>query len=740
MRILTFAALIITASSCLDAQSSDSDSILPGHSAHGPAFDTGPRQKPWRIAGIGLAHFPITTKSREVQEWFDQGHTLLHSYWYNEAERSFRWCLRLDPDCAMAYWGLARATGGERREAFLREALKRQNTVTERERLYINAWAERWLPPASTATGDAAEQVSEKYRNAIQNICIRYPDDIEAKTLYAHALIGGPNRYGTDALLQNVLAQSPDHPGALHYRIHIWDKREPVYILKNSAKYGSIAKDIPHGQHMVGHIYSGIGMWHEAAYSMDYANRMDLRYMQDHQVLPTQNWTYAHNRDFLSYVQEQLGMADAAIKGAKEIQSVALDSELNNLDRGQLYFEGCLALLRALMRFERWQEILDDKSLNWGSRFRSRMYGPYSQAIAYIGLKQLDKATQILKAYEALRPEVTQPENKGYLNLYEIESAELQALLSMAQGETKRGIEQLRPVISRDLETRGRGDPPFFGNVLATLAGNACLSLNDYEQAVSFFQRTLEVIPNDGFALAGLVRAYAGLGQRANAEQAMGRLLFVWSNADANLRWLREAKQTGITAAPLDISPAAQRQYSLTALQSFGSDRLERPPAPTLDAIDSEGKHVTLDRYRGRNVLIVFYIGEECPRCLQQLVDLGKRTDQFVARNTVVIALSPNSPVANATLLKSGKIPYTLLSDADSSNAKRFLAYDDFENMSLHSSVLVDPCGKVYWSRTGGEPFGEWDFLLSEIDRLNASDSPGCSPRPEPRSQRATSR
>ena len=105
--------------------SSGGSSILArlGHSQHGEAFDTGPREKPWPMAGIGVAHFPITTKNPEVQHWFDQGNALLHSFWDYEAERAFRWCLKLEPDNAMAYWGLARAsicaawaaTGGRRR-------------------------------------------------------------------------------------------------------------------------------------------------------------------------------------------------------------------------------------------------------------------------------------------------------------------------------------------------------------------------------------------------------------------------------------------------------------------------------------------------------------------------------------------------------------------------------------------------------------------------------------------------
>ena len=102
-----------------------------GHSQHGAAFDTGPRQKPRPMTGIGEAHFPITTKNPEVQRWFDQGNALLHSFADYDAERAFRWCLKLEPGNAMAYWGLARASmlrglGGESRPAdMIREALKR---------------------------------------------------------------------------------------------------------------------------------------------------------------------------------------------------------------------------------------------------------------------------------------------------------------------------------------------------------------------------------------------------------------------------------------------------------------------------------------------------------------------------------------------------------------------------------------------------------------------------------------
>ena len=126
-------------------------------------------------------HFPITTKVPEVQAWFDQGNTLLHSFWFEEAERSFRWCLKLDPDCAMAYWGLARcglnwfARGPldtpelKRYLDFLNEASRRKAAVSERERLYIEAWEAAFTGDAFTL--DGKERIQNPQPNNCSNSC-----------------------------------------------------------------------------------------------------------------------------------------------------------------------------------------------------------------------------------------------------------------------------------------------------------------------------------------------------------------------------------------------------------------------------------------------------------------------------------------------------------------------------------------------------------------------------------------
>src|SRR5271169_2400989 len=156
-----------------------------GHSAHGEAFDTGPREKPWVIEGIGVAHLPITTKNPEVQKWFDQGNALLHSFADFDAERAFRWCLKLEPDNAMAYWGLARAStsgggGLKRAQEMIREAVKREANVTERERLYIDAMAADLLPDPLHD-----KPVPGAGKKILETLCVKYPDDMEARALLA---------------------------------------------------------------------------------------------------------------------------------------------------------------------------------------------------------------------------------------------------------------------------------------------------------------------------------------------------------------------------------------------------------------------------------------------------------------------------------------------------------------------------------------------------------------------------
>jgi peroxiredoxin len=250
--------------------------------------------------------------------------------------------------------------------------------------------------------------------------------------------------------------------------------------------------------------------------------------------------------------------------------------------------------------------------------------------------------------------------------------------------------------------------------------------------AAQAFEKSLTLTHNDLFALSGLVRAYAATREKAKAEDAMARLLYVAADADKGIPILSRAMATGITATPRDSSPRPQRNYSRTSLEQFGPARWEPYTAPPLDVKDSAGKRVTLDEYRGKNVILVFYLGQECPHCMKQLHEIGNKKEDWERLDTVVLAVSSAASAKNAEGLKEfGDLPVRLLSDDHFANARRFHSYDDFEEAELHSTILIDKRGRVEWARNGGDPFGDMAFLTKQLERMNAAalrDAPAVKP------------
>jgi peroxiredoxin/cytochrome c-type biogenesis protein CcmH/NrfG len=698
-----------------------------GHSHIGEAFDTGPREKPWVMEGIGVAHFPITAKNPEVQKWFDQGNALLHSFADFDAERSFRWCLKLEPDNAMAYWGLARANligaGGEKRaQEMIREAVKRKDHVSAREQLYIEAMAAEILPDPLHDKPDAnnREERGKRGLKILETLAVKYPDDMEARAMLAFETLGD-NRYGAELIIREILAKEPDHPGAHHYRIHNWDYHEPEQALDSAKRYGEIVTNIGHALHMPGHIFSIVGMWNEAAISMDAATRCEKRYMQERMTFPFNNWNYSHNRNYLSYIQEQLGMADAALFGARQLIDAPLDPQGNDTAPNSSHSYGIAALARGLVKFERWDDLLKENNIPWRDLFIDKVNKNYFEARAYFGKGDVNKAEKSIEAHGALKSELDK--NKNATEYYQVQALELKARLLLAKGNTLEGLQSMEAAAEREFVLqRQYADPPQYPGALYNTLGEAYLKTTSPVLAAIAFEKALTLTHNDLFALSGLVRAYAAAGEKAKAEDAMARLLFVAADADKGLAIVTRALETGIKATPRDSSPRPQRNYLRTSLEKFGPNKWEPYAAPTLDVKDSASKEITLDQFKGKNVILVFYLGQECAHCMKQLHDIANKKDDWSRLDTVVLAVSSAAPEKNAEALKAfGNLPVQILSDHDHVNAHRFHSFDDFEEMELHSTILIDKAGRVYWARNGGEPFGDMTFLVKQLERMNES-------------------
>jgi peroxiredoxin/tetratricopeptide (TPR) repeat protein len=717
----------------------------PGHSSHGSAFDSGLRQRPWKMEGIGHTHFPITTKVPEVQVWFDQGNTLLHSFWFEEAERSFRWCIKLDPDCAMAYWGLARtglnwfARGPldtpelKRYLDFLNEAVRRKDAVSPRERMYIEAWATAF---SGESKGKERREVMAK---ELQKIVLKYPDDIEAKALFALSTIGGGNAVGTDLVLRQVLEKEPNHPGAHHYRIHNWDHVDPEQALLSCQQYGLVAPNIGHADHMPGHNYSKMGLWHEAARSMDTATRVELRYMNERMALPFETWNYAHNRNYLCYIQEQLGMPEAALQGARDLLAAPRDPERNKDADYGAFDQGMVALVRALVKFERWDDVLatsNAAAIPWRDLPADQDLRAFAETLAYIGKGNLADARSRLRDLKkrlGVQDDKSQPSDGAWAIRLKVAEGELRA----AEGdllEATRFLTDAAALEKTDRDNNEYGDdPPTIPWPVNRVLGDVFLKRGEHRLAIEAYEKSLTQERNDAFALSGLAQAYFALGDRDKAQKCYGRLLYEWSGAEPGLKWMKTVAALGLKATPEAETIMPERPYRPAELAHLGPINWEPYAAPKLDCLDINGARVSLQDFKGTNVLLVFYLSDECAHCVEQLTAINARAADWASENTVVLGVSSSSPEANKASAKLGKLAMRLLSDHDHENARRFASYDDFEGIELHSTILIDAAGRVHWKRTGGEPFADMDFLLQSVKKMNQktivrADTAGLKP------------
>jgi peroxiredoxin len=436
-------------------------------------------------------------------------------------------------------------------------------------------------------------------------------------------------------------------------------------------------------------------------------------------TFPFNNWNYGHNLSYLGYIQEQLGMPRAAIFGARQLIDAPLDPKFNGEETYSAHSVGIRAMARVLTKYEHWEDLLDPKTIPWRDIFLDKINKAYFEARAHLGQHDLQKAEKSISEHAALKKELEK--NKDWEEYYGIQAQELKGRYALARGETIEGLGLLAEAAKREFdEQKGYADPPFYPQALYYSLGEAYLDAKSPILAAQAFEKALELTHNDLFALAGMVRAYAALDERGKAQDAMARLLFVASDADAGLPIIQKARATGITAAPRDSSPAQQRNYALTSLERFGPNRWEPYESPKLDVRDAQGKRVALEDYRGKNVMLVFYLGQECPHCMRQLHDIGAKKADWERLNTVVLAVSSATPAKNAATMKEfGDLPMRVLSDDKFENARRFHSYDDFEDIELHSTILIDAKGRVYWARVGGDPFSDTAFLIKQLERMN---------------------
>src|SRR5579864_3938909 len=373
------------------ASASEANPAVPaaGHSLHGEAFNDGPRQKAYLKEGQGKVDFPVTTAKPDAQAFVTQGVAQLHTFYYFEAERSFRQAALIDPDCAMAYWGMAMSNVNNRKRAqgFLKEAEKRAGTLTPREKLYVDALA------AFYKEGGDDKSRRQGFLLGLETIVQDFPNDLNARAWLAmvtwqNGFVDGiGSRQAVDTLIESVERLETMHPGVHHYRIHLWDGVKPIRAEKSAGLYAKAAPGIAHAWHMPGHTYTGLKRYSDAAYQQEGSARVDHAYMIHDRVMPFEIHNYAHNNQWLVTSMSHVGRVHDAIAVARDLVEQPRDPNKNGKnDGGSSQRSGRLRWSEVLVRYELWDDLIaatTSGALDWSDIPIEQRERAYTLGLAY---------------------------------------------------------------------------------------------------------------------------------------------------------------------------------------------------------------------------------------------------------------------------------------------------------------------------------------------------------------------
>jgi peroxiredoxin len=715
---------------------------LPGHSAHGEAFNEGPRQAAVLIPGCGDAvKFPISTKKPEAQQFFTQGVGQLHGFWYYEAERSFRQVAALDPDCAMAYWGMAMANVNteKRAKAFTEKAVKLKDKANAREK--------QWIGMLETLYKDDKRDKKQRSLDCIrdlENLVQDDPKDIEAKAFlvwriwFSRTEAPISSNQAVDALLDQIFAASPNHP-AHHYRIHLWDQSKPIRALASGAQCGQAAPGIAHMWHMPGHTFSKLKRPDDAAWQQEASTRVDHAYMIRSFILPDQIHNYAHNEEWLVRTYNDLGRAKDALALARSLIGNPRHPTYNTLDKQSTSASyGRTRLIETLIKWELWDDLKAFTATPAGhlahdiTRLRAAGLAAYHQ-------NDTQRLSQVLKELEAAKTETklvnidtsklarkkdetpaksdkskaSKPAEKPEVKAKNSAIAELKALTALLDAKKPKADK------TKLLESLKDTDVP------KERLASYWLKLDDKTKAFDLTKNFIQ----DLAGLAAKSEVLQACGKTDDAKKAFEETRKLAFAMDRDLPLAKRldtlAKTFAITGDWPAPTPKRTDSGTRPSIESLGPVHWHPPAAPVFEALTLDNKPVKSTDFTSKKpTLFMFYLGHDCSHCVEQIQAFSKAAADFdkAGIQLVAVTIEP-TPVAKnirakLNLKPDAPLPFPILSDSSKAAFKAVRAHDDFENELLHATLLIDTSGKQRWQDVSWQPFSDTKFILAEAKRL----------------------
>ena len=736
------------------------DLSKPAHSSHGEAFNEGARQAAYLMTGMAKVDIKPTSTSPLAKQFVNQGVSQLHGFWFLEAERSFRQAAAIDPECGLAYWGMAVANKDNktRAKAFIEKGLKCKEKVSDRERRYIDTVA-KYLGADKPAGEEDKRSPSDRARDLaqdIERIILDFPDDIEAKAWLCfrlweneHEDLRITSRLAVDALLSEIFQAAPMHP-AHHYRIHLWDGTRGTKALDSAAKCGPSSPGIAHMWHMPGHTYSELRRYHDASYQQEASARVDHAHMMRDRLLPDQIHNFAHNNEWLIRNWLAIGQVQDALALSKNMISLPRHPKYNRGESRGSSSLGRERLLETLARYRLWEQALALEAsvyLDPGQSQEARADRLQILAMAAYGMgavdrasgwagelrSEVDKRKLAVEKLEELPPEppAYEPateEQKAKTEKSKKEDAERVAKLEKERNDLKRwqralsmsdaflAAHELRwQDAVTALEKAESHDTGLQAEWMLN-AGKVDESLKKIDEWIAGHQG--EVLP---LAYGTYIHWKAGKIDSAKKHFETLRPLACTADLDTSLlvRLNPFAVEIGIAGKwaiertiPTDLGERPQ-------LDLLGPRYWSPYQAEPWILENSQGGVVSSKQMLGRPTLVIFYLGFGCLHCVEQLQKFSPMVEEFKKQGIEVMAVSSENLKSLQGAIGNLEKPLAMPIHVDP-QAKTFRAYrcfDDFEQLPLHGTFLIDADGKVLWQDIGFEPFMDIDFALSESQR-----------------------
>ncbi len=495
----------------------------------------------------------------ETRETFDLAVALLHSFQYNESEKTFVKVIDADPNCPMAYWGVAMsiyhaAWFPPSKEDLIKGSkvlkIAKALSMDDKQRDYINAIDAFY---ADWETIDHNTR-AKRFESKMEAIHLKYPDDVEAAIFYSLALFSTRDRMEKDyknerkagRILEALFEENRNHPGIAHYIIHNYDNPTLAHkALETARRYAKIAPSSSHAQHMPSHIFTRLGIWDESI-SSNLQSAESARCFTEAQGISNGYFEELHAIDYLIYAYLQKGDNANAQQQYNQIK-----------DLKEFYSKGIFAVIyplaaipsRLALENKNWNQAanleLQDINLNWNDFPWQKAVHHFAKGLGAANTKKFTIAEEEIKTLNTLHQNLTalnDPTKEIFIKQIEVQFTTIKAWLNFKSNNKEKGIALMQE--AAQLERKTSKHPVTPGDVLPAieLLGDMLLELNNPEQALVAYEENLKVHPNRFNGIYGAAVAAEQSGNKEKAVLYFNQLIELTKHSNSNRPELKEAK------------------------------------------------------------------------------------------------------------------------------------------------------------------------------------------------------